>query len=103
MSCYESNGNFSELVKDKIFVLFIQDLKAKDDLYVKDLKKMAEDIDLMIERQNEQVENLQKAQREELAQIEVRRWRYDELIEYEGRITYKNKYCISFSLNKLQP
>ena len=38
---------------------------------MKDLKKMAEDVDLMIERQNEQVDNLQKAQREELKQIEV--------------------------------
>ncbi|XP_005107087.1 dynein regulatory complex protein 1 [Aplysia californica] len=56
--------------KNKLITEFQQDLKAKDDLYVKDLKKMAEDVDLMIERQNEQVDNLQKAQREELAQIE---------------------------------
>lgn len=57
--------------KNKLITEFQQDLKAKDDLYVKDLKKMAEDVDLMIERQNEQIENLQKAQREELKQIEM--------------------------------
>jgi len=57
--------------KNKLITEFQHDLKAKDDLYVKDLKKMAEDVDLMIERQNEQVDNLQKAQREELKQIEM--------------------------------
>ena len=40
-------------------------------MYVKDLKKMAEDIDLMIERMEEQVKNLNKAYREELQEIEV--------------------------------
>jgi dynein regulatory complex protein 1 len=37
---------------------------------VKDLKKMAEDIDLMIERMDEQVKQLTKAYRDELTQIE---------------------------------
>lgn len=48
-----------------------QELKQKDDAYVKDLKKQAEDIDLMIERMDEQVKQLTKAYREELEQIEV--------------------------------
>ena len=42
-----------------------------DDRYVKDLKKEAEDVDLMIERMDEQIKNLTKAYREELLQIEV--------------------------------
>ena len=42
-----------------------------DDRYVKDLKKQAEDVDLMIERMDEQIKNLAKAYREELLQIEV--------------------------------
>ncbi|BFZ20885.1 hypothetical protein BsWGS_23923 [Bradybaena similaris] len=56
--------------KNKIIMEFQQDLKSKDDLYVKDLKKMAEDVDLMIERMTEQIDSLQKAQKEELEQIE---------------------------------
>jgi dynein regulatory complex protein 1 len=40
-------------------------------MYVKDLKKQAEDVDLMIERMDEQVKQLTKAYREELEQIEV--------------------------------
>ena len=38
---------------------------------MKDLKKQAEDVDLMIERMDEQIKNLAKAYREELLQIEV--------------------------------
>ncbi|RUS77198.1 hypothetical protein EGW08_015025 [Elysia chlorotica] len=64
-SCDSMNDEKNKLITD-----FQQDLKAKDDLYVKDLKKMAEDIDLMIERMNEQVDNLSKGQREELEEIE---------------------------------
>lgn len=39
---------------------------------MKDLKKQADDIDLMIERMDEQVKQLTKANRDELEQIEVR-------------------------------
>ena len=46
-------------------------MKQKDDQYVKDLKKEAEDIDLMIERMDQQVKELTKAYRDELEQIEV--------------------------------
>ena len=38
---------------------------------MKDLKKEAEDVDLMIERMEEQLKSLTKAYREELLQIEV--------------------------------
>ena len=47
-------------------------MKQKDEHYVKDLKKQAEDIDLMIERMDEQIKQLSKAYREELEQVEVR-------------------------------
>ena len=57
--------------KNKLINDFQMELKAKDDHYVKDLKKQAEDIDLMIERMEEQIKNLTKAYREELNQIEV--------------------------------
>lgn len=46
-------------------------MKGKDDQYVKDLKKQAEDVDLMIERMEEQIKNLTKALREEMKEIEV--------------------------------
>ena len=48
-----------------------QELKLKDDQYVKDLKRQAEDIDLIIERMDEQVKQLTNAYREELGEIEV--------------------------------
>ncbi|CAH1776094.1 unnamed protein product [Owenia fusiformis] len=56
--------------KNKLINDFQMELKQKDDQYVKDLKKQAEDIDLMIERMEEQYKNLNKAYREELNQIE---------------------------------
>ncbi|XP_022104509.1 dynein regulatory complex protein 1-like [Acanthaster planci] len=56
--------------KNKLINDFQMELKSKDDQYVKDLKKQAEDIDLMIDRMEEQVKNLTKAYRDELTQIE---------------------------------
>uniref|UniRef100_W5NH33 Dynein regulatory complex protein 1 n=1 Tax=Lepisosteus oculatus TaxID=7918 RepID=W5NH33_LEPOC len=56
--------------KNKLITDLQQELKASDDRYVKDLKKQAEDIDLMIERMEEQIKNLIKSYREELDQIE---------------------------------
>ncbi|XP_041480770.1 dynein regulatory complex protein 1-like [Lytechinus variegatus] len=56
--------------KNKLINDFQMELKSQDDQYVKDLKKEAEDIDLMIERMEEQVKNLMKAYRDELKQIE---------------------------------
>lgn len=52
-------------------VFWLQELKAKDDHYVRDLKKEMEDIDLLIERINNLVEELRKAYRLELDEIEV--------------------------------
>ncbi len=56
--------------KDKLIGEFQQELKAKDDQYVKYLKKQAEDIDLILERMEEQARMLLKAYREELGEIE---------------------------------
>ncbi|KAM4772434.1 dynein regulatory complex protein 1 [Rhinophrynus dorsalis] len=56
--------------KNKLISELQQELKRKDDQYVKDLKKQAEDIDLLIERMEEQIKNLVKTYREELLQIE---------------------------------
>lgn len=56
--------------KNKLIGDLQQELKSKDDQYVKDLKKQAEDIDLLIERMEEQIRNLTKTYREELLQTE---------------------------------
>ena len=40
-------------------------------LFLQDLKKQAEDIDMLIERMDEQVKQLTKAYRDELEEIEV--------------------------------
>lgn len=52
-------------------VLPEKELKMRDDRFVKDLRKQAEEVDLMIEEMDNQVKLLTKAYREELAQIEV--------------------------------
>lgn len=56
--------------KNKLITILQQEVKQKDDDYVKDLKKQAGDIDLLIERMEEQVKNLTKSYREELRLIE---------------------------------
>ncbi|XP_068136038.1 dynein regulatory complex protein 1 [Hyperolius riggenbachi] len=56
--------------KNKLIGELQQELKRKDDQYVKDLKKQAEDIDLLIERMEDQVKNLTKTYREELLHTE---------------------------------
>ncbi|KAM9840246.1 dynein regulatory complex protein 1 [Aulostomus maculatus] len=61
-----------ELLEDKRKIIkdFQQELKCGDDRYVKDLRKQGEELDLMMERMEEQIQTLTKAYREELAQIE---------------------------------
>ncbi|KAM4600969.1 dynein regulatory complex protein 1 [Polymixia lowei] len=56
--------------KDKLITELQQELKAQDDRYVKDLKRQAEEVDLMIERMEDQIKTLMKTYREELDQIE---------------------------------
>ncbi|XP_076872440.1 dynein regulatory complex protein 1 [Brachyhypopomus gauderio] len=52
--------------KNKVIIELQQELKASDDRYVKDLRKQAEEVDLMIERMQEQVKSLRKSYGEEL-------------------------------------
>ncbi|XP_044025293.1 dynein regulatory complex protein 1 isoform X2 [Siniperca chuatsi] len=56
--------------KKKLINDLQQELKGGDDRYVKDLRKQAEELDLMMERMEDQIKTLTKAYREELAQIE---------------------------------
>lgn len=56
--------------KNKLINDYQSELKSKDDQYVRDLKKEMEDIDLLIERINNLVEELRKAYRLELDEIE---------------------------------
>ncbi|XP_072306407.1 dynein regulatory complex protein 1-like [Eucyclogobius newberryi] len=61
---------FDQLLKDKKKILDViqQDLKARDDSFVADLKKQTEELELMLERMEEQDKVLTKAYREELEQ-----------------------------------
>ncbi|XP_067879797.1 dynein regulatory complex protein 1 isoform X2 [Heterodontus francisci] len=56
--------------KNKLINTLQKELKLSDDQYVKDLKKAAEDIDLLLERMEEQIKTLSRSYREELIQIE---------------------------------
>ncbi|KAJ7341374.1 hypothetical protein JRQ81_005395 [Phrynocephalus forsythii] len=56
--------------KNKLISELQQELKSKDDQYVKDLRRQAEDINLLLERMEEQIRNLLKNYRRELLQIE---------------------------------
>ncbi|KAK5852883.1 hypothetical protein PBY51_006718 [Eleginops maclovinus] len=56
--------------KKKLISDLQQELKVGDDRYVKDLRKQAEELDLMMERMEDQIKTLIKAYREELGQIE---------------------------------
>ncbi|XP_061482495.1 dynein regulatory complex protein 1 [Rhineura floridana] len=56
--------------KNKLISELQQELKTKDDQYVKDLRKQTEDINLLLERMEEQIRNLIKNYHRELLQIE---------------------------------
>ncbi|XP_015990616.1 dynein regulatory complex protein 1 isoform X1 [Rousettus aegyptiacus] len=56
--------------KNKLINELQQELKTKDDQYVKDLKKQSDDICLLLERMEEQVKNVMKNFRQELQHIE---------------------------------
>ncbi|XP_077567641.1 dynein regulatory complex protein 1 isoform X2 [Stigmatopora nigra] len=61
-----------ELIEDKKKLIkeLQQELKSGDERYVKDLRKQAEDVDLMMQRSEELVTTLTQAYRDELAHIE---------------------------------
>ncbi|XP_062825309.1 dynein regulatory complex protein 1 [Anolis carolinensis] len=56
--------------KNKVISELQQELKSKDEQYVKDLRRQSEDINLLLERMEEQIRNLMKNYRRELLQIE---------------------------------
>ncbi|KAM6179386.1 dynein regulatory complex protein 1 isoform 3-T3 [Erethizon dorsatum] len=56
--------------KNKLISELQQELKIKDDQYVKDLKKQSDDITLLLERMEEQVKSMVKAFYQELLHIE---------------------------------
>ncbi|XP_051027970.1 dynein regulatory complex protein 1 [Acomys russatus] len=56
--------------KNKLISELQQELKIKDDQYVKDLKKQSDDISLLLERMEEQVKNVMKNFCQELLHIE---------------------------------
>lgn len=49
-----------------------QELRIRDDSYVKELKGQEEELALLIERMEDQIKTMTRAYREELAQLEVR-------------------------------
>ncbi|XP_059213087.1 dynein regulatory complex protein 1 isoform X2 [Centropristis striata] len=56
--------------KKKLINELQQELRVRDDRYVKDLRKQEEELALMMERMEDQIKTLTKAYREELAQME---------------------------------
>uniref|UniRef100_A0A8D0G7F7 Dynein regulatory complex protein 1 n=1 Tax=Sphenodon punctatus TaxID=8508 RepID=A0A8D0G7F7_SPHPU len=56
--------------KNKLISELQQELKNKDDQYVKDLKRQTDDINLLLERMEDQIRNLMKTDRRELLHIE---------------------------------
>ena len=62
--------------KNKIINEFKLELKQKDDLFVKTLKRYADDIDLLIERMKDQLFNMRKFYLEELNNVEVNKLVY---------------------------
>ena len=56
--------------KNKLINDFKQELRQKDDSYVKTLKKYAEEIDLLIERMKDQMMSMRKFYQDELVNIE---------------------------------
>ncbi|XP_040849882.1 dynein regulatory complex protein 1 isoform X2 [Ochotona curzoniae] len=56
--------------KNKLISELQQELKIKDDQYVKDLKKQSDDICLLLDRMEEQVKSVMKSFRQELHHIE---------------------------------
>ncbi|XP_053301870.1 dynein regulatory complex protein 1 [Pleuronectes platessa] len=56
--------------KDKLINDLQKELKVSDDRFVKDLRRMAEELDLMKERMEDQIKTLTEAYREEMSGVE---------------------------------
>lgn len=57
--------------KERLIKEFKAELKAKDDEYVKSLKKQAEDIDLLLEKMGKQFATVRRTFEDELEQVET--------------------------------
>ncbi|KAM7395296.1 hypothetical protein PAMA_006864 [Pampus argenteus] len=62
----------AEIIEDKKKLIndLQQELKGEDDRYVKDMRRQAEELDVMMERMEEQIKTLTQAYREEIALTE---------------------------------
>ncbi|TFJ95787.1 villin-like protein [Platysternon megacephalum] len=87
--------------KNKLISELQQELKSKDDQYVKDLRKQSDDINLLVERMEEQIRNLMKTYRRELTKIEVAN---GFIVGWEQAVNYPHdKSTREFSLMELSP
>ena len=56
--------------KNRLIKEFESELKVKDDQYIRDLKQQAEDVDLLLERMENQARTLAQAYNKELREID---------------------------------
>ncbi|XP_030655534.1 dynein regulatory complex protein 1 isoform X2 [Nomascus leucogenys] len=91
--------------KNKLISELQQELKIKDDQYVKDLKKQSDDICLLLERMEEQVKNVMKTFREELYNIELEYLinRMKKVEDYEKQLNrQRNRDCEEYNMIKIK-
>ncbi|XP_009440362.1 dynein regulatory complex protein 1 isoform X2 [Pan troglodytes] len=91
--------------KNKLISELQQELKTKDDQYVKDLKKQSDDICLLLERMEEQVKNVMKTFREELYNIELEYLnnRMKKVEDYEKQLNRQRIWdCEEYNMIKIK-
>ncbi|XP_063504944.1 dynein regulatory complex protein 1 isoform X2 [Pongo pygmaeus] len=91
--------------KNKLISELQQELKTKDDQYVKDLKKQSDDICLLLERMEEQVKNVMKTFREELYNIELEYLinRMKKVEDYEKQLNKQRIWdCEEYNMIKIK-
>uniref|UniRef100_A0A5F5PK63 Dynein regulatory complex protein 1 n=1 Tax=Equus caballus TaxID=9796 RepID=A0A5F5PK63_HORSE len=91
--------------KNKLISELQQELKTKDDQYVKDLKKQSDDICLLLERMEEQVKNVMKTFRQELHHIELEYLmsRIKKVEDYEKQLNKQRIWdCEEYNMIKIK-
>ena len=68
----QQRAEYEEMIneKNRLIKEFESELKIKDDQYVKDLKQQAGDVDLLLERMEDQTRTLARAYKKEIKEIE---------------------------------
>ena len=68
----QQRAEYEEMIneKNRLIKEFESELKIKDDLYVKDLKQQSADVDLLLERMEDQTGTLMRAYKKEVREIE---------------------------------